>query len=87
MPAGFPACQLIHLADHFDLKETAPKFVLFRFSKKENLGISLRIEDKLKTLNKRSLRKQARDYDGPMFDLENLNDEVFLAAKIKLINS
>ncbi len=80
MPAGFPACQLIHLEDHFDLNGIAPTFVIFDFLKK-NVSISLRIRDKIKTLQKRSLRKHTRDYDGPTLELENLNDEVFQAAK------
>lgn len=80
VPAGFPACQLIHLEDHFDLKGIAPTFVIFEFLK-INLGITLRIRDKMKTLQKRSLRKHTRDYDGPTLELENLNHEVFQAAK------
>ena len=76
VPAGFPACQLINLVDLFDLKGTAPKFVTFKFQKRKNLGMSLRIEDKMKALKKRRLRKHTQDYDGPHIDLPNLNNPV-----------
>ena len=82
VPAGLPSCQLVHLADYFDLRGRSPKFVDFKFSTKKtkNLHISLRIEDKMKTLHKRSLRKHIQDYVGPTIEFENLNTEVFLAA-------
>ena len=71
--AGYPGCQLINLEDHFDLKKRKPLFVLFYFNRVENMGISLKLEDKFKTLKKRSLRSDTRDYVGPNIVL-NLND-------------
>ena len=75
VPAGFPACQLIQLEDHFNLEGIAPTFVVFDFLKK-NLVISLKVRDKMKTIQKRDLRKHTRDFDGPTLEL-NLNNNVF----------
>ena len=54
IPSGFPACQLIDLAKYFNLSKYSPQFVFFVLHKTENLGISLKIGDNMKTL----LRKE-----------------------------
>ena len=76
IPSGFPACQLIDLAQYFNLSKYSPQFVYFVLHKTENLGISLKIGDNMKTLKKRNLRSQSKDYEGPTIDLENLNETV-----------
>ena len=78
IPSGFPACQLIDLGKFVNLSKYAPQNVIFRFYKTENLGLSLKIEDNMKTLKKRSLRSQSQDYDGPTIEL-NLNDSLKFA--------
>ena len=74
IPTGYPACQLFDLAKYIDLKKYTPQTVVFILRKIENLGFSLKIEDNMKNLKKRSLRSQSQDYEGPIIDLENLND-------------
>ena len=74
IPSGVPACQLLDLAKYYKLSKYSPELVVFVFRKTENIGLSLKIEDKMKTLKKRNLRSQSQDYEGPTIDLKNLND-------------
>mgnify|MGYP007048902501 CR=1 FL=1 len=64
LPSGYPTCQAVDLTESFDLKKQTPMFFVFKFFLRENLGISLQIEDRRKSLLKRSLRSQRHDYVG-----------------------
>ena len=78
IPSGFPACQLIDLDKYFNLSEYSPELVAFILRKTEHVGLSLKLEDKMKTPKKRNLRSQSQDYEGPAIDLDNLNETVIL---------
>ena len=54
IPSGFPACQTIELAKYFNLSQYSPQFVDFVLYQTEELGLSLKIMDNMKTLKKRS---------------------------------
>ena len=73
VPADYPACQVIDLANYVEFKNVTPYFITFAFFKVENLRITLRIEDKGKSLMKRALRSQSNDYDGQPLEIDDLS--------------
>lgn len=72
LPADYPACQVIDLADHIHFNNGTPYFIVFRFRNIENLRITLRVEDRRKVLMKRALRSQSNDYDGQALEIDDL---------------
>ena len=72
LPADYPACQVIDLADQIHFNNGTPYFIVFTFNKLENLRITLRVEDRKKVLMKRALRSQSNDYDGQALEIDDL---------------
>ena len=46
LPSGYPTCQAVDLTESFDLNTQTPMIFGFKFFPRENLGISLQIEDR-----------------------------------------
>ena len=59
-------------------------FVVIYFNKLHNLGVSLTIEDKEKSLKKRSLRSQTQEYDGSRIDIDDLASGMYKRFFLKL---
>ena len=66
------ACQEIDLAENFNFENKSYLYIVFFFNKVENVGATLRIEDKRKSINKRSLRSSTTVYEGPSTRIANL---------------
>ena len=60
----FPACTRINLTNYFDLKTVVPKQIFIEILRHDNMGISIYLEDKIKSL-KRPLKASRLDYTGP----------------------
>ena len=69
---SYPACKNIDISKEWDLRKNTPKFLWFRFKEIQNLGVSLKIEDRRKALSNRSLRSQSVEYTGYPLVIENL---------------
>ena len=69
----FPACQIVDLSHYFDLKKFVPISVLFKLKNPQNLGISIEIEDRKKSLSRRKLLQNIFDYEGSPIDLKDLS--------------
>ena len=76
LPSGYPTCQAVDLTESFDRKKQTPMFFVFKFFLRENLGISLQIEDRRTSLLKRSLRSQRHDYVGPALELDSISSRI-----------
>ena len=48
----FPSCQTIDILSYFDFNTAPPKQIYFHFNKIRNLGVSLYVVDKIKTLKR-----------------------------------
>ena len=68
----FPACQILDLTRYFNLTRITPSMVLFHLKKNHNLGITLEVGDKRKSLERRRLIQNSFEYDGAKIELENL---------------
>ena len=73
-----PSCKSIDISKYWNLRKNTPKFVWFRFKEKQNLGVSLKIEDKKKALINRRLRSQSLEYTGYPLVFENLMEPKYL---------
>ena len=66
----FPACFTLDLADHFDIiGGNVPLSLSFRFERIQNMSITVKVIDSLKSLIKRSLSSEAFDYEGSKMKL------------------
>ena len=68
----FPACQTVDLNRYLNLSKIAPSTIFFLFKKIQNLGISVEIGDKRKSLKRRKLIQNSFEYEGAKFELESL---------------
>lgn len=84
LPSGYPTCQTIDLTESFDLKMQTPMLIAFRFFPRKNLGVSLQIEDRKRSLMKRRLRSQGHDYDGPAVEIESLLSGLYKRFHLKI---
>ena len=83
---SYPTCQAVDLTQYFDLKKVTPKVFVFNFFPRENLELSLQIEDRGTSLLKRSLRSQRHDYlgFGSPVEIDNLSSGVFKRFHLKI---
>ena len=84
LPSGYPTCQSINLTESFDLKMETPLLIAFRFFPRENLGVSLQIEDQRMSLLKRRLRSQGHDYVGSAIEIESLSSGLYKRFHLKI---
>ena len=75
IPSEYPACQAFDLKNHINLVNNTPEILIFSFKKIENFGISLKIVDQRKGLN-RVLRSHSADFDGVAMEMEDLSETV-----------
>ena len=68
----YPNCQYLDPFEYIDFKENVPLEIAFWFNKIENIGVSLFIEDKIKSLRKRSLKSNMLAYNGPEIEIKDL---------------
>ena len=68
----FPDCQTVDLARYFNLSRMTPKIVFFYFQKHPNLGITVQIGDKRKSLARRRLIQNSFECEGAKIGLESL---------------
>ena len=69
----FPACQTVDLNRYLNLSRIAPSTIFFLFKKIQNLGISVEIGDKRKSLKRRKLIQNSFEYEGAKIELEALH--------------
>ena len=83
---SYPTCQAVDLAQYFDLKKLTPLFFVFTFFPRENLGLSLYVEDRETSLLKRSLRSQRHDYlgFGSAVEIDSLSSRVYKRFHLKI---
>ena len=68
----YPNCQYLDPFEYIDFKENVPLEIAIWFNKIENIGVSLFIEDKIKSLRKRSLKSNMLAYNGPEIEIKDL---------------
>ena len=68
----FPACQTVDLNRYLNLSRITPSNVFFLFKKIPNLGISVEIGDRRKSLKRRKLIQNSFEYEGAKIVLESL---------------
>ena len=73
IPSEYPACQDIDIKKYINLLNNTPEILIFSFTKIKNVGISLKIVDRQKGLN-RVLRSQSADFDGETMGMEDLSE-------------
>ena len=69
---AYSACKTVDLAKIWNLKEHSPLHVWFQFNEIDNLGVSLKVEDRKMSLNNRILRSQTVTYDGSSLVVDRL---------------
>ena len=84
LPSGYPTCQAINLTENVDLKMHSPRVITFEFFPRENLGVSLQIEDRETALLKRRLRSQRHDYVGSAVEIDSLSRGVYKRFDLKI---
>ena len=68
----FPACQTVDLNRYLNLSRITPSYVFFLFKKIPNLGISVELGDRRKSLTRRKLIQNSFEYEGAKIELESL---------------
>ena len=69
----YPACQIIDLVQYFDISsKNVPEIIYIRYDKIYNLRLTLNIEDKRKSLSKRTLKSNYMNYEGTPIVVEDL---------------
>ena len=84
VPSGFPSCQSVDLTNYSTFRNFDFASVRFSFNKQENYGVSMAIEDREKSLQKRSLRSQTQEYDGTRIDIDDLSSGIYKRFFIKI---
>ena len=83
----YPACQSVHLNDHFDFKKDVPSYVEFVMNKIPNLSFQVKIEDERKSLTRRTLESQTFDYDGIPLEMKNLTSSMYYEFAVALFET
>ena len=69
----YPACQTIDLVHYFDISSNnVPEMIYIRYNKIYNLRLTLNIEDKRRSLSKRTLKSNYMNYEGTPIIVEDL---------------
>ena len=80
---AYPACQVVDLSQYWNMNKIAPYLIEIRVKKIENLGLSLKLEDRETMLMKRTLKSQIMDFEGAPIELENLNSTHYIHMYLK----
>ena len=80
---AYPACQVVDLSQYWNMNKIAPYLIEIRVKKIENLGLSLKLEDRETMLMKRTLKSQIMDFEGAPIELEDLNSTHFIHMYLK----
>ena len=86
----FPHCYPFQLTDLLNLTESdknedLPAQIWFFFNSIPDYGISLKIEEKIKSLKKRQLKANLLSYVGPSFENLNLVNPRYMSAMIRFV--
>ena len=73
----YPGCQRVDLNDYFNFSKHNPSFVCIYFNKISNLSAMVKVEDRRKSLAKRSLLSSTIDYEGSPLLIENLTSGAY----------
>ena len=84
----FPHCYPFQLEDVLNLsdsinEEDLPAQIWFFFNSIKDYGISLKLEEKIKSLQKRQLKANLLSYVGPSFENLNLVNPRYMSAMIR----
>ena len=71
IPSEYPSCQDMDIKKYINLLNNTPEILIFSFMKIKNVGVSLKIVDQQKGLN-RVLRSQSADFDSETMGMEDL---------------
>ena len=67
-----------------DIKIISIKSIYILFNKIQNIGITLEIEDKRKSLSRRKINSNSFDYEGPPIEIKNLYSTRVLTIALSL---
>ena len=70
----YPSCKVVDLDDYFDMKKITPLMIFFTFKRVENLGVTLKVEEKNRSL--RSLKSSRLMYTGPILSVPDLSKPI-----------
>ena len=70
----YPSCKVVDLDDYFDMKNITPLMIFFTFKRVENLGVTLKVEEKNRSL--RSLKSSRLMYTGPILSVPDLSKPI-----------
>ena len=80
---AYPACQVVDLTKYWNMNEVAPYLIDIRVGKLENLGLSMKLEDRETVLMKRTLKSQVMDFDGSPIEFDDLNSTLYIHMYLK----
>ena len=75
---AYSACKTVDLAKIWDLKDHTPLYLWSQFNEIDNLGVSLKIEDRQMSLNNRRLRSQTVTYEGSSLVVDDLKSPEYM---------
>ena len=87
----FPHCypfqltDLLNLTESLNKDEDLPAQIWFFFNSIKDFGISLKLEEKIKSLKRRQLKQNLLSYVGPSFENLNLENPRYMSAMIRYI--
>lgn len=87
----FPHCypfqltDLLNLTESLNKDEDLPAQIWFFFNSIKDFGISLKLEEKIKSLKRRQLKANLLSYVGPSFENLNLQNPRYMSAMIRYI--
>ena len=84
VPSGFPSCQSIDITKYSTFRNFDIVSARIIFKKQQNYGVYMAIEDKEKSLQKRSLRSQTLEYDGSRIEIDDLSSGMYKRLFLKL---
>ena len=85
----FPHCypfqlqNILNLSESIDKEKDLPAQIWFFFNSIPDYGISLKVEEKIKALQKRQLKANLLSYVGPSFENLNLKNPRYMSAMIR----
>lgn len=85
----FPHCYPFYLQDLMNLSKSInmeydlPAQIWFFFNSIKNYGVSLKLEETIKSLRRRQLKSNLQSYVGPSFENLHLENPKYLSAMIR----
>ena len=83
----YPACQTLDLHEYLDFQKSVPLYVELIFNRVKNLAVTVKIEDRRKSLLKRSLNLNIFDYEGIPLQIADLRTGIFLDLSLTVSNT